>query len=171
MLAVVLTLVLAGGARAQTIPSLSGTTFAGAKVKLPDALAGKVGVLVVGFSQGSREAVTVWGKRLAADYFDSPAVAYYEMPVLAGAPGFMRGFIAGRIKAEVSDRGKVHFLPVYEDERSWRKVCAYSSAHADDAYVLLVDGSGQVVWKTQGPASDAAYEAVRAKVDALRKGR
>ena len=169
---VVLGLALVVGASAQTaIPNLSGTTFAGAKVRLPDALAGKAGVLVVGFSQGSRDEVTVWGKRLAEDYFDSPAVVFYAMPVLAGAPGFMRGFIAGRIKAAVSERGRVHFLPIYEDEAGWRAACAYSPTHADDAYVLLVDSSGQVVWKTQGPASDAVYEALRGKLEALRKGR
>ena len=77
---------------AQKIPELHGTTFSGQAVSLPEAFRGKVGILVIGFSQGSREAVTVWGTKLAADYLDSPSVAYYEIPVLASVPKLIRGF-------------------------------------------------------------------------------
>ena len=148
------------------IPAVHGTTFSNTHVDLPDALHGKVGILVVGFSQGSRDAVTVWGKKLAADYYDSPNVLYYEMPVLASVPKIMRGFVAGRIKSSVSDRGKPHFLPVTDDETQWRELTHYSAPN--DPYILLVDGQGTVRWQTQGPPTDSIYAVLKQTVESLR---
>ncbi|WP_263383161.1 TlpA family protein disulfide reductase [Granulicella arctica] len=165
----VLLLLLAGlshsPATSQIIPEVHGTTLSGTPVDLPAALKGKVGILVIGFSQGSRDAVTVWGKKLAADYYDSPRVLYYEMPVLASVPRLMRGFVTSRIKAAVSDRGKSHFIPLTEDEPVWRSLVHYKAP--DDPYLLLVDAQGTVRWQTQGQASDVTYAAMKQQVDQL----
>jgi hypothetical protein len=93
-------------------------------------------------------------------------VAYYEMPVLASVPKLLRGFVEGRIKASVSDRGRVHFLPVMEDEPAWRTIAHYSKA--DDPYVLVVDEYGAVRWQTQGGPTDASYTALKEQVEAVR---
>ena len=147
------------------IPSVHGTTFSDARVDLPDALHGKVGILVVGFSQGSRDAVTTWGKKLATDYYDSPDVLYYEMPMLASVPKFLRGFVEGRIRNSVSARGKPHFLPLTNDEAEWRDLTHYSTP--DDPYILLVDSQGTIRWQTQGPPADATYATLKQQVAAL----
>ncbi len=156
------------GAAAQQIPPVHGTTFTGVPVDLPAALQGKAGIFVVGFSQGSRDAVTVWAKRLAPDFYDSPSVLCYQMPVLASVPKFMRGFVEGRIKSSVSDRGKPHFLPISDHEAEWRQLLHYSDAHADDAYVIVVDEAGRVRWQTQGPPTEATYAAIKQQVETLR---
>ena len=148
------------------IPPVHGTTFADVKVDLPQALQGKVGIFVIGFSQDSRDAVTTWGKKLATDFYDSPNVAYYEMPVLASVPRLLRGFVQGRIKASVSDRGKPHFLPITENEPAWRNLVHYSDPNLP--YILVVDEQGTVRWQTQGPLTDATYIALRHRIDVLR---
>ena len=148
------------------IPPVHGTTFSNAEVDLPEALQGKVGILVVGFSQGSRDAVTTWGKKLATDYYDSPSVLYYEMPMLASVPKLLRGFVQGRIKASVSDRGKPHFLPLTDDEAEWRNITRYSAPN--DPYILLVDGRGKVQWQTHGPPNEATYAALKQQIETIR---
>jgi hypothetical protein len=148
------------------IPSVHGTTFANDKVDLPEDLQGKVGILVVGFSTDSRDAVTAWGKKLAADYFNSPNVLYYEMPMLASVPKMMRGFVQNRIKASVSDRGRPHFLPLIDNEMSWRALAHYNKP--DDPYILLVDGNGRVRWQSQGPPTAETYIALKQQVETLR---
>ena len=153
-------------AAAQKIPEVRGTTFSGASVSLPEGLHGKTGVLVVGFSQGSREQVTAWGKRLAIDYFDSPTVLYYETPMLASVPKMLRGFVLGRIRSSVSDRGKVHFLPLEEKEAEWKALCHYEGA--DDAYLLVIDEKGFVRWQTHGKQTDTGYATMKQQVDSLR---
>ena len=150
------------------IPEVHATSFAGEAVNLPEGLRGKVGVLVLGFSHASRDEVAGWGKRLAGDYRESPTVIYYEMPMLAGVPRMMRGFIAGQIKGSVPDRAKARFVPLLENEAGWREVT--HSKSGDDAYVLVVDEHGLVQLEMQGAATDAAYGAVKQRVEALRAG-
>jgi hypothetical protein len=38
---------------------------------------------------------------------------------------------------------------------------------ADDLYLLVVDGGGDVVWQTQGQPTDAAYAGLKRQVEAL----
>ena len=155
-----------GQSAGQRIPALHGVVLTGETVDLPDALKGKVGVLVVGFSQSSREQVTAWGKRLAGDYRDSNSILYYEMPVLASVPKLIRGWVLGKIKGSVPPRAQSRFLPVLDHEGEWKSVAGFGPA--DDAYILVVDGNGAVRWKTEGGASDASYAEVKRHVDYAR---
>jgi hypothetical protein len=148
------------------IPALHGAVLTGQTVDLPEALKGKVGVLVVGFSQSSRDEVTAWGKRLNGDYRDSGAVLYYEMPVLASVPKLLRGWVLSKIKGSVPPVAQGRFLPVLDHEGDWKAAAGFG--RADVAYILVVDGNGKVCWKTEGPASDVSYTEVKKQVDQAR---
>jgi hypothetical protein len=145
------------------IPVVHGTVLSGDAVDLPDALKGKVGVLVVGFSQASRGQVTDWGKRLAADYHGSQSVVYYEMPVLAGVPRLLRGYVLKKMSEDVPDRAKARFLPVYGQEAEWKAAAEFGKA--DVAYVLVVDETGAVRWHGSGGAEEALYAEVKRQVE------
>ncbi|MEO8869280.1 MAG: hypothetical protein ABI357_00465 [Granulicella sp.] len=149
------------------IPAVHSTSFSGDTVELPRALHGKVGVLVIGFSQSSRKAVEEWGKGLSAIYGSSPTVVYYEMPVLASVPRLLRGFVTSRIRAAVSEKARPHFVPLLQDEDTWRELARCQAP--DDAYVLLVDGVGVIQWQTQGPPTEAGMSALKHHVEALQR--
>ncbi len=154
-------MVLLGGilcavGRAQTtIPRSQVTALAGNTVALPDALHGKFGVLVVGFSHASEDQVAAWGRLLEADYGQSHDVTYFEIAMLAGAPKMVRGMIVKSMTKSVPAAERPHFLPMVEGEPAWRAVAHYEKP--DDAYVLIVDERGTVRWQTEGEATDAAY--------------
>jgi hypothetical protein len=152
---------------AERIPEVHGTSLSNQSVNLPEALSGKVGVLVLGFSRSSRDAVASWGRRLATDYRESPAVAYYEMPVLASAPGMVRGFIVRSMRSSVPEQMQARFVPIMANEAAWRGLVHYGAP--DDPYVLVVDGQGDVVWQTQGQLTEAAYAALKQQVETLRE--
>jgi hypothetical protein len=161
MLSVVLgtAMVCAGGRAQSTIPRSQGTTLAGTAVGLPDALKGKAGVLVVGFSHASQVQVAAWGKHLATDYGESQKVTFFEIPMLAGAPKMLRGMIVKSMGKSVPEAEKPHFLPMMLGEPAWRAVAHYNKP--DDAYVMLVDGAGEVHWQTEGDATDGAYSELK----------
>ena len=142
-----------------TVPAVQGELLSGTKVNLLESLQGKSGVLVVGFSQGSREEVAAWGRRLAGDYRDSPNVVYYEMPVLAGVPKLLRGWVLKKVNEGVPDRAKGHCLPVMEHEAEWKQAAGFT--RDEDAYVLVVDGAGKVTWRTEGAVDDARFAEVK----------
>ena len=168
--AALLLLIFYPGARcaeiAAPVPAMHAVALSGDQVVLPGAFEGKAGVLVVGFSQASRAEVTAWGKRLAGDYRDSARVVYYEVPVLASVPRLLRGWVLKKVAAEVPDRARARFLPVYDHEPEWRAAVGYT--RADDAYVLVVDGAGLVRFRLQGEASDTAYTEVKKRIETMR---
>lgn len=168
-----LCLALAGSATAgepglATIPMVHTEALNGDPVDLPGSLKGRSAVLVVGFSQGSRSDVTAWGKRLSDDFQDSATVRYYELSMLGSVPKFLRGIVLRKIAADVPDRAKPHFLSVDEHEAAWRSVTGFHKS--EDAYVLVVDGGGQVCWRAEGPATEAMYQQVKEHLLAIRPG-
>jgi hypothetical protein len=144
------------------IPAMRGTTLTGALVVLPDAVKGKVGVLVVGFTKDSKGPIEAWGKRLAGDYPDASGVVYYELPVLASAPALVRVTIEEQMKLSLSAAEREHFLPITQNEAGWLAAAHY--VKGDDAYVLLIGGDGVVRWQTQGPVTDANYAQLKEKI-------
>jgi hypothetical protein len=155
-------------ASGERIPDVHGTSFASQAVNLPAALQGKAaGVLVIGFSRGSREAVTGWAQKIAGDYRTSDAVAYYELPVVASVPGLLRGMVLRSIKSSTPERAQPRIVPVVNDEAGWKAITHYGEA--DDAYLLVLDNQGNVVWQTQGQPTDTAYAALKQQVESLKK--
>jgi hypothetical protein len=148
------------------IPPVHGSVLSGEKVDLPDALKGKVGVLVLGFSRASGDVVAEWGKRLSKDYNSSGAVCYYEVSVLEGVPGILRGYVVKKISEAVPDFAKSHFLPVLDHEKEWKGAAGFKSS--DEVYVLVVDGTGVVRARVQGAPTDANFAEVKRQVDAVR---
>jgi hypothetical protein len=151
---------------AERIPEVHGTSLSNEAVNLPEALRGKVGVLVLGFSRGSRDAVAGWGRRLATEYGESPTVMYYQMPVLASVPGMLRGLIVRSMRSSVPGLAQARFVPIMDNEAAWRTLVHYGLP--DDPYLLVVDGQGDVVWQTQGRPTDATYAALKQQVEALK---
>ena len=151
-------------APAVEIPPVHATALTGEKVDLPSGLNGRVGILVLGFSQGSRDAVAGWGKRLAAEYKASTTVLYYEMPMLESVPGLLRGYVTRKIGESIPDVGKSRFVPVLDHEKDWKKLTGYKGG--DDAYVVVVEPAGAVRWKLQGPAADGSFAELKRQVEA-----
>lgn len=152
---------------AARIPEVHTPSLSNEQVSLPEGLRGKPGVLVIGFSQSSRDAVTAWGRRLAADYRDSPSVLYYEMPVLASVPRLVRGLVIRQIKASVPERAQPRFVPLLDKEQEWRSAAHFDKAN--EAYVLLVDGKGLIQWQTEGGPTDRQYAELKEQLTLAEK--
>ena len=147
------------------IPEVHTLSFSGDRVDLPEMLQGKIAILVLGFTKGARAQATQWGRRLPTDYFYSPDVLYFEMPILASVPRLLRPAVLRSIKSQVSARSQPHFAPLTADEQRWRSLVHYSTP--DDAYVVLVDTHGAVKEQIHGAPTDASYQALKQRVDEL----
>jgi hypothetical protein len=168
--ALLLTGYLAAQAPAPTIPSLEATALSGAQVDLPQALHGHTAVLIISFSEDARANVTDWFHTFANDYRNSPTVLYYSLPVLAGAPSFLRGMIARKIKESVSLPAQPRFVPVLDHEAEWKSAAGYSKQLPEsEAYLVLVDGTGTVRYRTQaGAPTPQTYADLKQHLDQLK---
>jgi hypothetical protein len=71
------------------------------------------------------------------------------------------------MKSSVPQSDQAHFMPIFSDEVSWKSVARFGNP--DDAYVMIVDGDGKVLWQTSGHFTDAGFNVLKERVEALRK--
>jgi hypothetical protein len=169
-LALLLTFALSCGiaSRAQTIPSTKTKALDNSEVTLPPEGGRRPLILVVGFSRRGGQMCTPWSKRVAADFRNDSRVNYFQVPVLEGAPSFVRPMILRGMRKDRPAEDLPHTIPVYDHEAEWKKAASFSNT--DNAYILVTDAQGRVVWQTQGALSDTSYGELRSAVDKLLAG-
>jgi predicted transcriptional regulator len=92
----------------------------------------------------------------------------YQVAVLEDAPRFVRGMITHAMKVSIPADRQDHFLIVVKGETELKNAAAF--AESDDAYVLLLNGTGDVRWRTHGAVSDAALRELQEQVEKLKQG-
>ncbi len=140
---------------------LTAESLAGEAVTLPQDLRGNNGLLIIGFTRTSREQTNAWATRLH-DACTGPRLACFDVAVIAGVPGLLKGFVAGRIRDNTPKERQARFLLVREHEQAWRTLAGFDAAHEDDAWLLLLDGKGagkgRIIWRGHGPWSQQLQE-------------
>jgi hypothetical protein len=135
----------------QAMPATSGETLSGKKIVLADQAHGHAAVLVAGFSREGGNGTGAWVKAIHAD----PAmngVTVYQVAMIAGAPGLIRGMIKSGMKKGVPPTEQDQFVVLTQDEKLWR---GYFDVGDDKvAYVMLIDASGKALWHGHGTAAE-----------------
>jgi hypothetical protein len=155
-------LVLSAGILWATLPSgsrmpvLKGEFLTGKKAVLPDAAAGRVTLLALGFTYDSRFAVESWVKRFRSDFGTNPQVGFYEVPMIGGMAQVGKWFIDSGMRRGTPKEDHEHVITVYGNTRQWKERVGYKSP--DLAYLLLLDNEGQVRWMHSGGVLEAAQE-------------
>jgi hypothetical protein len=158
---------MSGSASAQQFPRLQEENLNGQQVVLPDAASGKVAVLVMGFSKDSKIATEAWAKRIDSDFGKTPALALYQMPILEAVPKMFRGMIISGIKKGVPESQRANFVPVLHNEDELKKLVGFKAE--DDAYIVVLDRSGKIVYQTHATSVDPGYAELKAKLQPLVK--
>ena len=162
LLLVVFTVALACG---QSIPAVKAKALDGTQVTLPNSGSRQALILVVGFSRKSGELARAWGRKISADYHDDARIAYFIIPVLAGAPSLVRPMIVHGMRKDVPAQDLAHFVPLYSEESQWKKAVNFSAP--DDAYLIVATPDGHAVWQAHGPYSDDIYGDLKKSVATL----
>jgi hypothetical protein len=158
---------LQGSLEAQQFPRLQEENLNGQQIVLPDAASGKVAVLVMGFSKASKTPTEAWARRIDSDFGKAPAFVLYQMPILESVPKMFRGMIISGIKKGVPENQRATFVPVVHNEDDLKKLVGFKGE--DDAYIVVLDRSGKVVYQTHGESVDPGYAELKAKIQALTK--
>ena len=148
---------------AAALPRVKVESLAGISLTLPDDLPARPCVFVVGFSKASRTQTTPWSQRLERESLAGNA-SIYSVAMLEDAPSFVRRFVVGGIRKSVPDALHDRFLVATSDAAAWKEAVSYSDADADAAYLILLNRGREIVWRANGPPTDAT---LRGLVDAL----
>jgi hypothetical protein len=147
------------------MPVLRGESLSGKKTSLPDVARGRIALVTLGFSYGSRFAVEAWTGRFQRDFGTERSVTFFEVPMIGGMARMARPFIDGGMRRGTPRALHENVITVYGSGDAWKRRLGYSGP--DDAYLLLLDRDGRVVWRYAGPFRDADYGALAATVRAL----
>ena len=149
----------------QKMPRVEGESLAGRKVVFPDAAKGHVAVLVLGFTKASKEPSGAWGSRIASEFTSQTGLELYQLPVLEDVPRLFRGMVISGIKKGVKENMRDHFVPILLHESDLKKLVGYKEP--DDAYLVVLDASGEIVHQVHGSFSDTAYAQLREELHKL----
>ena len=150
---------------AQDLPKIEGESLAGHHVALPDAVSGRVAVLVLGFSKASKTPTSAWGQRIETDFAGTAGFVLYQLPVLEDVPGFIRGMVISNIKKGVPEERRGYFVPVLHGESDLKKFVNYRES--DDAYLILLDRSGKIAFQIDGALTEPSYAELHQRISAL----
>ncbi len=158
-------LVLALPVWSQTIPSITAKALDDSQVTLPKPSTQQIQILILGFSKKSGDICMPWGKRVSTELLLDPRVNYYQLPHLEGVPGLVKPMILRGIRKDLTPQQQAHFAPLYDKQDEWKRLVNFSAP--DDAYIVLTDPEGRVIWQTHGVFSEALYTDLKKAVSDL----
>jgi hypothetical protein len=147
-------------ARNPVFPSLEATDLNKRKLQLPGGLAGEVNILLVAFQREQQDDINTWLPLLPALVKRNPKLAYYEIPVISRSNFLLRWVINNGMRGGIPDKEqRARTITLYLDKKPFLKALEISSE--DQIYVLLVNKSGEVLWRTEGVVSQEKLESLR----------
>jgi len=152
-------------ADAQPLPRVEAENLLGRAVILPDSAAGRVAILVAGFSHASQKQIKPWSDRLDREFPDQTKTVVYPIAVLEKVPRLVRGMAEHGIRSGTPKAQQDRFLLVLHDEAALRQ--AAQLLEPDDAYIMVVDPAGVIQWRFHGPVTDTAVADLKDQVRRL----
>ncbi|HEY3973167.1 MAG TPA: hypothetical protein VGM18_09195 [Candidatus Sulfotelmatobacter sp.] len=154
-----------GAQSSQPLPRIKGQSLAGHQVVLPDACAGKVAILIFGFTKASKNQTSAWAAAISKDTAVSHAVELYQLPVLEDVPRLIRGMVISSMKNGVPENARDHFVPLVQSEAELKKLVNYNEH--DAAYLIVLDRQGQIIRQMHGAVNEARIAELRTVIGSL----
>jgi hypothetical protein len=154
----------------ETFPRLEAEFLTGRKAVLPDAAAGKIALVMMGFTYDSRYAVEKWAARFHDEFGANKAVTFFEVPVIGGMGRMAKWFIDSGMRRGTPKDMHENVITVYGGGDRWKTAMGFTKTREHDAYLALLSPDGRVRWLHRGPFSEDAVTALKAAVTAAGDG-
>jgi hypothetical protein len=148
-----------------TIPQIKGTTLEDQAIILPDAVRGKVTLLIITFSKAAGELGRGWNDPFFKDYPQDDKVTGYAIAMLEDVPSLLRGMVRGGIKRGVPSSMRRRFLTVNQGENQWKQYVGLKNDK--DPYLILFDANSQVQWIYHGAFDPTIYAGLKVRIAEL----
>jgi hypothetical protein len=154
--------------RGVMFPVLKGGLLSGRPGALPSLGLGKVSLVAIGFTYGSRKPVEAWAAWFQRAFDAQPSVQLFEVPIIGGFGKLGKWFIDSGMRNGTPAAMHDHVMTVYSDSGDWKARLGFTDAAKDDAYLVLLDPKGIVRWLHHGPFDDARAAELSALIQDLR---
>ena len=143
------------------MPKLKGQILTGRDAALPQASAGKVTLVAMGFTYKSRVPVEAWADWYRKTIGSRADVTFFEVPMIGGMATLGRWFINRGMRSGTPVDLHDRVITVYGGTGEWKRRLSYSPEHEDDAYLIVVDGEGVVRWLHHGGFDQAQADELK----------
>lgn len=158
-------LVSACCAAAADVPQTRLTALDGSIISFPRPEGQRPLVLLLGFSHQSEKTVDTWNRRFQPSYLADRGAEYYELLDFEGVPSLIMRMILHGMRRAVPAEQRPHVAPFYSSEDDWKRLTGYTAP--EDAYVILADAKGHVVWTAHGVVSEEKLSDLQARIAKL----
>lgn len=142
-------------------PRIQGANLERRPFLLPDDFEGERNLVLIAFMREQQLEIDSWistAKRLTQDHSN---FRYYELPTISRGIPLARWWLDGAMRAGTSDRAaREATITLYVNKQAFREALQLQTE--DTIYVLLVNRTGRVLWRTEGVSTNQ-------KVDALKR--
>ena len=128
----------------ERLPTLKGQFLTGRNAVLPQASAGKVTLIAMGFTYASRAPVEAWADWYRTAIGSRTDITFFEVPMIGGLATLGRWFIDRGMREGTPVELHDHVITVYRGTGDWKQRIGYASAHQDEAYLIVLDQEGVV---------------------------
>ena len=152
----------AGLCRAQEVPLTHGQALDKSVATFPQSGSRKSLLLLISFSHKGEKQCDGWNQRIKPVYLNNPDVDYYELADFQGVPSFVMHMVLHGMRRQIPKDEWPHFVPLYSSEAEWKKLVGYSAP--EDAYLIVVNARGLVLWQAHGELTDLKYSELQAVI-------
>ncbi len=145
-------------------PNVKATSLTNWSYQLPRDLDGELNLVIVAFKQWQQDWVDTWIPSLQRLAFEHKALRVYEMPTMSRFNALYRFMIDNGMRAGIPDKAvRAATLCTYIDIPPFAR--ALQLPGYDSIYLFLLDQTGEILWRGQGPYDQAQLAELTATVE------
>ncbi len=151
----------------EIFPELKTKNLSGDMVRLPDALNGKVTLILVAFERGAQEILDSWLVPFSEKFKSNEKIGFFEIPMLKGRWRLMAKFIDRGMRGGIPADKHKYIITYYGNINKYRE--KLSMEDTSTGYVFLTDKDGKIRWANNGPADKFKLDNLFYTVELLSK--
>jgi hypothetical protein len=149
-------------------PTVHGENLSGRQMTLPRDFEGRANIVIVAFYREQQLLVNSWLPAIQELQEKYPELHVYELPTIKTGYVLMKWIIDNGMRSGIRDvKTRDHTITLFTDTKKFRANLALPTDQT--IYVLLVDSTGNVRWKTDGSMTPMSATKLNAAVSELLK--
>jgi hypothetical protein len=147
-------------------PTVQGENLSGRQMMLPKDFDGKANIVIVAFQREQQLLVNSWIPVIQQLEKKYPEIHSYELPTISTGYKLMKWIIDNGMRSGIKDtKTRDHTITLFTDTKKFRKELELPTD--ETIYVMIVDSSGAVRWKSSGSMTPMSATLLGSAVDEL----
>jgi len=141
-------------------PELKASNLESREFNLPQDFGGERNLVLIAFQREQQEQLDTWLKEMKRFQEADPGFQYYEMPTIEKLNAMARWFIDSGMRRGIPDKSaRARTVTLYIDKKPFEESLQLPTEKT--VYALLVDRSGNVLWRADGTFDESKGESLR----------